>query len=345
MSSVNLNYATEKCNASHRLDDLEWQLATTFCFKIGQGLARISCWQITWSRGCCQGQAWPLPRTGEWNRAVASTCSSDPFLFNSWSLFNDIENLSFWDSFGLSWGQCPILTRLLSFAPVLWGFLFHAYFMPCSWWWWFRYLSYKHFSRNYLAWCGAAALARKKFVMSFWGFDYNLSVNVPSVWMKLLQEHVADWNILSARNASMSAGIYGLTEMQEQPDETWSISRVVKALQMLCSIFEFAFCWNYRKDVDNLLIFGKLFEFLVERQCPSDVQFVGKMAGDFHSTPRKRRFKDQGSPKSFFFTKRNNFFFGVARHVHFARRSPVLSILNAMIRLTFLLELWGHEKH
>lgn len=60
--------------------------------------------------------------------------------------------------------------------------------------------------------------------------------------MKLLQEHVADWNILSARNASMPAGIYGLTEMQEQPDETWSISRVVKALQMLCSIFEFAFC-------------------------------------------------------------------------------------------------------
>jgi len=36
------------------------------------------------------------------------------------------------------------------------------------------------------------------------GFDYNLSVNVPSMWMKLLQE---------------------------QPDETWSISRVVKALQ------------------------------------------------------------------------------------------------------------------
>lgn len=97
----------------------------------------------------------------------------------------------------------------------------------------------------------------------------------------------------------------------------------------------------YRKDVDNLLIFGKLFEFLVERQCPRDVQFVGKMAGDFHSTPRKRRFKDQGSPKSFFFTPKGTISsfllssFGILWH--FARRSPVLSILNAMIRLTFFL--------
>ena len=75
--------------------------------------------------------------------------------------------------------------------------------------------------------------------------------------------------------------------------------------------------------------------------------FVAIMAGRQH-TPRKRRFKDAVASivAQFLFSRvlyMNSFGIAMPCNVHFAtRRSPVLSILNAMIRLTFFWNWWGH---
>ena len=70
------------------------------------------------------------------------------------------------------------------------------------------------------------------------GFDYNLSVNIPPMWTKLLQDkhgEIEEMNpliCLSWRN-DLCLECF---PSQEQPDETWSVSRVVKNLQILCGM-------------------------------------------------------------------------------------------------------------
>ena len=148
------------------------------------------------------------------------------------------------------------------------GFLFHANLVPRSWWWWVWQES--QLSVQTCAHCSSAS-RRKLGICSrptIWvassSFTDQASLNrgrlswflhihhddVARRWLQSLSQHPAyvdktapgqTWKDI--RSALIDLSVLAIVSVfnaflhqQEQPDETWSVSRVVKNLQILCSM-------------------------------------------------------------------------------------------------------------